>query len=394
MPRRSSCKHKVELGKNVEEIEMTNSENERIPDKKESDSDFEEREIKPEEGISEPGLYCEESEIKTAVTSESLVPLYKRKRRRKKVFVIDKEEEALPTYTRKTNRGGYSHTNLSRSRISKANSGNKPWNLGKRRSSADKAKIAAGVRARNRTILLQKLKRLGLTEEEYNVKKKEIKYLRERIRRAKLANGKHRDQKMEKKLQDAIDATNVKNVDPVKDEKNLKEEQKVDVAVVERKDERATVMFSKEITWRPLSSCGNDCAYDQSCPEGGPGGLICCDSCSTNYNVFLTTTLEDVETHRMIKEAGEVTEILEFLGQKKEVLKNAVDSAKTKIPPLPPPGSGRLTLRQEPHVLSRLNSGNRKSGVTNKCEKPEFNHGAWNLTSSIDIGVIGGFASV
>jgi hypothetical protein len=147
--------------------------------------------------------------------SVPLLPLTKPKRRRKKVFMVNEEEEAQPTYTRKTDKGGYSHTTLSKKRISEANSGNKPWNFGKRRSSADKAKIAAGVRARNRTILLQKLKRLGITEEEYLIKKKEIKYLRERIRRAKLANGKHRDKKLEKKLQEAIDATSEKKVDVV-----------------------------------------------------------------------------------------------------------------------------------------------------------------------------------
>lgn len=169
--------------------------------------------------------------------------------------------------------------------------------------------------------------------------------------------------------------------------------------MVEGKGQRTAGIFSKEITWRPLTTSSenddDDFAYDQSCPDGGPGGLICCDSCSSKYNLFLTKTSEDVETLRVIKESGEVTEILGFLGQKKDILKDAVNSAKTKIPPLPPPGSGRLTVRQEPHALSRLHNGNRKSGsTTNKYERPEINQGAWNLTSSIDIGVIGGFASV
>lgn len=110
--------------------------------------------------------------------------------------------------------------------------------------------------------------------------------------------------------------------------------------------------------------------------------------------MFLTRTLEDVETHRMIKESGEVTEILTFLGRKNNLLKDAINKAKKKIPPLPPPGAGRLTLRQEPYVPSRSNNSNRKSGITNKCDKPEMNPGAWNLTSAIDVGFIGGFASV
>jgi hypothetical protein len=105
--------------------------------------------------------------------------------------------------------------------------------------------------------------------------------------------------------------------------------------------------------------------------------------------MFLIRTSEDVETHRIIKESGEVTEILDFLGQKKDVLKDAVNTAKTKVPPLPPAGSGRLTLRTAPDALS-----NRKSGMTNKSEKPEINSDAWNLTSVIDIGVIGGVESV
>jgi hypothetical protein len=59
---------------------------------------------------------------------------------------------------RKTNAGGYAHTNRSKEKISKANAGNVPWNKGKKRSSADKAKIKAGVQARNRAIKLEKLR--------------------------------------------------------------------------------------------------------------------------------------------------------------------------------------------------------------------------------------------
>lgn len=344
--------------------------------------------------VSEPESHCQEGGSQTVSACEPLVPLTKPKRRRKKAFLIDTEEEALPSYERKTDKGGYAHTNLSKSRISKANSGNTPWNRGKRRSSADKAKIAAGVRARNRTILLQKLKRLGMTEDEYILKKKEIKYLRERIRRAKLADGKNLDKKMEKKLQDAIDATNEKKVDIGKNNPNCDEEEKEIEIAAEGKNQRTEEIFSKEITWRPFYFSRSNLTYDQSCPAGGPGGLICCEICSTKYNVFLTRTSEDLETQRMIKESGEVTEILGFLSQKKDMLKEAVNCAKTKLPPLPPPGSGRLTLHQEPLALARSNNCNRRAGTTNKSERHETNPADWNLTSSIDIGVVGGFSSV
>jgi len=49
-----------------------------------------------------------------------------------------------------------------------------------------------------------------MTEEEYDQKKKEIKYLRERVRRTKLANDKHNAAKAQKKLQEALDATDDK----------------------------------------------------------------------------------------------------------------------------------------------------------------------------------------
>lgn len=129
-----------------------------------------------------------------------------RKQRKRKVFEIT-ETDFLPSHERKTENGGYAHTSRSKTLISKANRGNTPWNKGGTRSSADKAKIAAGVRARNRAVLLEKLKRLGLTEEEYAQKKKEVKYLRERVRRAKLANEKHRTIEAELKLKAALEAT-------------------------------------------------------------------------------------------------------------------------------------------------------------------------------------------
>merc|ERR1712238_637877 len=83
-------------------------------------------------------------------------------------------------------------TEESKKRISVANSGQKPWNTGKNRSEADKAKIAAGVHAQNRAKLLAKLERLGMSEVAYCQKQKEIKYAREKIRRHKLKNSSHR----------------------------------------------------------------------------------------------------------------------------------------------------------------------------------------------------------
>lgn len=67
-----------------------------------------------------------------------------------------------------TANGGFSHTAASRAKIGAANKGKEPWNKGKARSEEVKARIAAGVRAKNRERFLQKLKDQGITEEEYN----------------------------------------------------------------------------------------------------------------------------------------------------------------------------------------------------------------------------------
>jgi hypothetical protein len=119
----------------------------------------------------------------------------------------DDEGDLIPSQARLTEKGGYFHTSKSRLRISRANRGNTPWNKGQNRSNDVRAKISAGVRARNRAILLEKLKRLGMTEEEWFAKKKEIKYIRERLRRAKKANAHRQAEEAEKKLKEAIEMT-------------------------------------------------------------------------------------------------------------------------------------------------------------------------------------------
>ena len=111
--------------------------------------------------------------------ADSSLKVYKRR-------VVDfssGEEDFIPSHQRLTDNGGYAHTKSSRLRISQANSGRQPWNKGKNRSNDAKAKISAGVRARNQAILVKKLEKLGMTEDEWNTMRIKIKYVRERIRR-------------------------------------------------------------------------------------------------------------------------------------------------------------------------------------------------------------------
>eukprot|EP00977_Amphora_coffeiformis_P011850 scaffold2904_cov173-Amphora_coffeaeformis.AAC.11 len=76
------------------------------------------------------------------------------------------EEVPLPTEN-----GGYTHTTASKAKISAANKGKTPWNKGRTRSPEERARIAAGVRAKNRERFLAKLAAMNMTEAEYEAQR-------------------------------------------------------------------------------------------------------------------------------------------------------------------------------------------------------------------------------
>jgi len=81
--------------------------------------------------------------------------------------------------------GGFTHTSASKAKISAANKGKTPWNKGQKRSEETRARIAAGVRAKNRERFLEKLQDLGITEEEHEQQKKEVRRRKDAERRAR-----------------------------------------------------------------------------------------------------------------------------------------------------------------------------------------------------------------
>jgi NUMOD3 motif len=118
-------------------------------------------------------------------------PARKKKLRRVDFETEDDNLDYVPSLERMTIMGGYAHTKNTRMKISQANKGNTPWNKGKSRTESSKLKISAGVRARHQTILLEKLKKLGMTEAEWFAKKFQIKHMREKLRKARLAVKQH-----------------------------------------------------------------------------------------------------------------------------------------------------------------------------------------------------------
>ena len=355
---------------------------------------------------------------------------YKRKR---KTYDFSKDE-GLTTEDRITKKGGYAHTQLSRSKIGEANRGNTPWNKGKGRSSADKAKIKAGVQARNRAVLMEKLKRLNMTEEEWYQKKKEIKYLRERIRRGKLKNTKHAVADAELKLKAALDVT----INGIKKKEPTEEEKKQEEYLTARRREQTRLKEERErgqkevleklkkaraIKWTPFSFVADDDGnnipddgdkaqkanaqkpYTEICPEGGPGGLICCEYCSQKYSSFLNQTVSDMETQKTHKCGKVIKELMQFLEDGIESLDHAMGVARRKTPPLlrrPMPGpnvaiannhmdpnENTITTssiaEQQKQPLKSLSKKQRREKESSGNHVDE-----WNLTSAIDIDLNAG----
>jgi len=293
----------------------------------------------------------------------------------------DDEEENMPTSMRKTARGGYAHTKASRAKISAANTGNTPWNKGKHRSSDAKSKISAGVKARNRAILLRKLEKLGMTENEWNAKKKQIKLARERLRRQRKFN---RDQEELKKNSPAVAARertseagdNGDNDEGQVDDKSVddgKRPEKGDSADAvsarksnenggkddeEDEDDEPAInapvlsVLARDFRWTPhpydsvattaaaaaaqtegtsASASGSpEASFASNCPNSGPGGLICCSTCTANYSQYLTATHRDLERHDTAKVRAEVTELMGFLRESKSTLESTLQAAKNE----------------------------------------------------------------
>jgi hypothetical protein len=67
--------------------------------------------------------------------------------------------------------------------------------------------------------------------------------------------------------------------------------------------------------------------------HGGPGGLICCASCTASYTKHLTKTAIDMETQKMQKVGDEVNELIEFTRSAKQTLAHTIKVARRKPVP-------------------------------------------------------------
>jgi len=85
---------------------------------------------------------------------------------------------------------------------------------------------------------------------------------------------------------------------------------------------KATV--KREVVWSQSDFDCHRVSYGK-CPIGGPGGLICCRSCSTAYSRFLVNTSREMEGQTVSKGGQDVHELMELLLDAQVRLKQCVD---------------------------------------------------------------------
>mmetsp|Transcript_15284 Transcript_15284/g.21298 ORF Transcript_15284/g.21298 Transcript_15284/m.21298 type:complete len:321 (+) Transcript_15284:167-1129(+) len=270
-----------------------------------------------------------ESPVSNTNNNNSATIPYKRKRRYHSESEDEEEDEMFlgPTSRRLTKRGGYSHTTKSRARISRANRGNTPWNKGKNRSEETRARISAGVKARNRAILLKKLDDMGLSEEVYLKTKKEVKYIRERVRRKKIELKKRKEEFEKWKLEEALQAEN-----EAEEEEESESEEEPEESEPEKEPEGKN-HFQHDVDWTPHTFDSQTHSYENTCPTGGPGGLICCEMCANVYSQYMSQTATELEAVCVEKVEKEAKELMGFLRDSHAKLNDAVENARRKPAP-------------------------------------------------------------
>jgi hypothetical protein len=108
------------------------------------------------------------------------------------------------------------------------------------------------------------------------------------------------------------------------------------------------------------------------CPNGGPGGLICCRLCTRSYASFMAETLHEMEREKNANLVEERNEVVELLRQTKNNLAVSLQAAKRTVPPpplspvLPPPFSkqneAQHQQQQDRHQQTKAVSGTKRKG--------------------------------
>ena len=96
--------------------------------------------------------------------------------------------------------------------------------------------------------------------------------------------------------------------------------------------ESLSTVFKRDIAWDVATYDDQNVLYHNFCPEGGPGGLICCSFCSSQYMKFLSDTQKNLEHQQFHRTTDEVESISQFVSTTMMRLKESVSAAQ-KCPP-------------------------------------------------------------
>jgi hypothetical protein len=92
-------------------------------------------------------------------------------------------------------------------------------------------------------------------------------------------------------------------------------------------------VFAPAVEWAPHDYDAHDNLYEQLCPMGGPGGLICCQTCASAYSGYLTQTANDIEVQTIHNIGKEVQELVGYIEETRSKLQDKVGLARQQDPP-------------------------------------------------------------
>ena len=195
---------------------------------------------------------------------------------------------------------------------------------------------------------MEKLEKAGMTEEEWFEKKKLLKYLRERVRRAKKA----KDEKALKEHQDSLNTvlaeqervtgTSTQAQDPPskkRKEQPSQEQPDIPTKAKTKQDENKTAIDTADITTSSTDKQRNAPDTAMAAPENmnlsqifsrdidwtdhpfdhsdleSPYELICCSDCTQQYSAFLSLMAKDIKeqkTHKSYQRSKRADGFLEY----------------------------------------------------------------------------------
>lgn len=89
----------------------------------------------------------------------------------------------------------------------------------------------------------------------------------------------------------------------------------------------ASVSVEREVSFEKMAEFDSHVTTFDSCPNGGLGGLICCQQCEGAYSRFLSDTAKEIESQTVSIVGREVSEMLELLEDAKLRLQQALEAS-------------------------------------------------------------------